>query len=74
MTQPMPLACAHPESRRTILDNGRWRWHLCEACGTLLNPDGDQCRIPYILPGNPDRVALCARSKGHPEPDHTETP
>ena len=73
MTQPMPL-CAHPESRRTVLDNGRWRWHLCEACGTLIDPNADLCRVPYILPDHPDRIALCGRGKGHPDDVHQETP
>jgi len=71
MTQPMP--CTHPESMRT--HHTTFAGHttvLCQRCGYEVR-DRTACRVPYIVEGDPDRVALCGLERGHPGPDHQET-
>ena len=74
MTQPMP--CAHPESMRTHQTAAGRTVITCHraGCGAVISDQPAACRTPYIIGGNPDRVALCALGRGHAEPDHTETP
>ncbi len=78
MTQPMP--CTHPESMRLYRVTGRRPYRtiiscLRPGCGAIISDTAaNLCRVPYILPGQPDRVALCARPKGHPDDNHQETP
>jgi hypothetical protein len=75
MTQPMP--CTHPESMWTHHTTGRRTIIRCHrpGCGHIISDTATGiCRVPYVLVGQPDRIALCGLERGHPEPDHEETP
>lgn len=71
MTQPMP--CTHPESMRTHSTVHGRTIVTCHrpGCGAIITSGA--CRVPYIVEGDPDRVALCGLERGHPGPDHQET-
>jgi hypothetical protein len=74
MTQPMP--CTHPESMRTYQTTAGRTVVTCHrpGCDATVSDTEAACRVPYIVPGDPDRIALCARDRGHPDDNHQETP
>lgn len=76
MTQPMP-PCTHPESMRTYHRTATRAITTCHrpGCGAIIHDTAaNLCRVPYILTGDPDRIALCGLEQGHPGDNHQETP